>query len=109
MANNITYTTLVPTNGFVGPSSRYADSTILYYGPNSVLTFTTYVRKSAYVPSSNDKYAVIPPGFEYRPDKMSLSAYGTVDFWWKIMEANNIKDVFDFKSGLSIRLPASVM
>jgi len=44
---------------------------------------------------------------EFRPDKMSQHVYGHVDWWWKIMEANNIKDVYDFKAGTNIRIPAN--
>jgi len=44
--------------------------------------------------TQSDKYFVVTPGTEYRPDLVSKEAYGAVDFWWKIMEANNIKDNF---------------
>jgi hypothetical protein len=37
---------------------------------------------------------------------VSQEAYGVPDFWWRIMEFNNIKDVFDFKSGLNIAIPS---
>ena len=49
------------------------------------------------------------PGQEYRPDLVSNRVYGTPDFWWRIMEANNIKDVFEFKAGLNLRIPGSVL
>jgi hypothetical protein len=39
---------------------------------------------------------------------VSLETYGVVDYWWKILEANNMKDIFDFKSGVNIRLPGSI-
>jgi hypothetical protein len=51
---------------------------------------------------------IIPPQFEYRPDRLSYELYGTVDLWWKIMEANDIKDIFDFKAYLNIRIPSNI-
>jgi hypothetical protein len=107
MPNSSKPTDLRPRDGFVSGLSRYADAKIIYYGANNVLTFTTY-KKKPYPVSASDRYSVIPPGMEYRPDLVSRQAYGVVDFWWKIMEANGISDVFDFKAGLNIRLPADI-
>lgn len=92
---------------FVTISSRYADSEVIYYTENKILTFKIYKKKTQSL-SSKDKYMVIPPGAEYRPDLVSQSAYGTSDFWWKILEANNIKDIFEFKAGLNIRIPDAI-
>ena len=93
-----------PIDGFVTATSRYANSTILRYGDANRLTFTLYKKK--YIKSkSTDKVSVIPPGMEYRPDLVSNKAYGTPDFWWKILEANAMMDIFEFKSGLTIRIP----
>ena len=46
---------------------------------------------------------------EFRPDLISAEFYGSTMFWWKIMESNGIKDIYDFKSGLSIRIPSNVI
>ena len=70
------------------------------------MTFTTYNRKQ-YTPSAQDKYAVIPPGMEYRPDKVSQQSYGVPDFWYRIMEANNMSDIMEFKAGTNILIPGS--
>ena len=43
------------------------------------------------------------------PEIVSNKVYGSPDFWWKIMEANNIKDIFDFKTGINIRLPDAIL
>ena len=43
-----------------------------------------------------------------RPDLVSKEKYGIPDFWWKILEANKMNDVFDFKAGKTIILPESV-
>lgn len=106
MANKIEYTNL-STDIFVGKSSRYLNSNVIYYGNNKVLTFTTYKKKS-FTPGVNDQVAVVPSGMQYRPDLVSKQKYGTVDFWWKIMEINNIKDIFEFKAGRTIILPENI-
>jgi hypothetical protein len=82
----------------------------MYYtiGTKRVLTFGTYKKQIPATSSEEDMYTVVTPGFEYRPDLLSQKVYGTPDFWWKILEANNIKDVFEFKTGKNIRLPGNV-
>ncbi len=89
---------------FVAPSSRYSRSTVLLYGEQGILTLSTYKKKDLHF-SIDDKYTVVLSGEEYRPDKTSYRAYGVVDLWWAIMEANNIKDVFDYKAGTNLRIP----
>lgn len=107
MANYIEKTSISPQR-FVPVSSRYSDSTVLYYGENKLLTFSLY-RKQATRLSETDTYFAITPGTQYRPDLVSLAAYGTVDFWWKIMEANNMKDIMEFSTGKNIRIPNNVL
>lgn len=106
MANFVEKTKINPKK-FVSASSRYATATVMYYTERKLLTFSTYKKQNIPL-SKNDKYTVITAGTEYRPDLMSQTAYGTPDFWWKIMEANGIKDVFEFKAGLNIRLPNAI-
>lgn len=101
-------TTNILTKKFVNFSSRYFESSVVYYTENKFLTFNTYKKKD-FKTSTNDKFMAITPNYEYRPDLVSQMAYGTCDFWWKIMEVNGIKDIFDFKSGLNIRIPDSVL
>ena len=103
MANPIERTSINPLR-FVTVSSRYAGSSVYYYTQNKLITFGLY-KKPAIALSKDDQYYVVNAGTEYRPDLISQMAYGTVDFWWRIMEANNIKDVYDLKSGLNIRIP----
>jgi hypothetical protein len=105
---NYTQNTRISALRFVPVSSRYAESPVIYYTENKLLTYPIY-KKSPIPPSSSDRYYVVTPGKEYRPDLVSLTAYGTVDFWWKIMEANNIKDIFEFKAGLNLRIPHAVL
>ena len=103
MATAIQTTSISPTT-FVTASSRYKKSTVIQYGNNQILTFTTYQRKKQSI-SSSDKFTIVTPGEEYRPDLTSYRTYGIVDYWWLIMEFNGIYDIYDYKSGLNIRIP----
>lgn len=108
MANKIEIVPFTRANrGFVTQSSRYAASQLIYYGELHKMTFETYKRQEVKY-SNDDKFTIIPPGWEYRPDLASKYMYGTVDYWWKIMEMNGMKDIMEFKSGTNIRLPMSV-
>ena len=106
MANKIKETNINPDEFLVDKMSRYINSSVIYYGVNNLLTFTTYKREEIRTSPLQDRFAVISSGTEYRPDKVSSIAYGVPDLWWKIMEANGIYDIWDFKAGLNIRLPA---
>lgn len=91
---------------YVTPTSRYVNSQPLYYSDQKKLTFETYKRKN--LSSNNDVFTLISGGLEYRPDLVSYLQYGVVDFWWKILEVNNMKDIWEFKSGKTIRLPVRI-
>lgn len=106
MANKIEYTNINPIR-FVTATSRYANSRVIFYSEDKITTFETY-KKQKFTPTQQDQVAVIPPGMQYRPDLVSRDRYGTVDFWWKIMEVNQIKDIFDFKAGKTIILPGNI-
>jgi len=106
MANKIEFTDLKATD-FVTRVSRYSSSRILYYSDEKIITFETY-KKVKFVAGPKDQVAVVPPGMEYRPDLVSRDKYGIPDFWWKIMEVNNIKDIIDFKAGRTIVLPENI-
>jgi len=97
---------LVPTD-YVTPTSRYVASQVGYYGPQKKITFNIYQR-TVITEQPGDKYMVITAGVEYRPDLVSNLVYGTVDYWWAILQANNIADIFDFKAGRTIRLPNGI-
>lgn len=107
MPSKIVYTNISPKR-FLSGYSRYGNSKVIYWGWPPKLTFTTYKKKSTSI-ALNDKFGVIPPGCEYRPDKISQEVYGAPDFWWKILEANGMKDIFEFKTGLTIRLPTDIL
>jgi len=104
MANFIQYPSNLVAGLYVTPSSRYAKSKIIYYGNQKAITFATYKRQD-FPESNDDKFMLITAGYEYRPDLVSQKVYFTTDYWWRIMEANNIYDVLDFKAGITVRLP----
>jgi hypothetical protein len=106
--SNYTESTEIDAKRFVPVTSRYSDYPVIYYTENKLITFTVYKKKTIPL-SSDDRYYVITAGTEYRPDLVSQKSYGTTDFWWKIMEANNIKDIFNFKAGLNIILPDTLL
>jgi len=88
----------------VTPFSRYLNQDVIIYGEAKFVTFNIYKRVE-FIPDGSEKSMLITKGVEYRPDLVSFDIYGIVDFWWRILEANNIKDVFDFISGRTIILP----
>lgn len=92
------------TQGF----SRYQNSEVIYWGDQNLITFDTYVR-TAYVPTGNEKVIMVTPGLAYRPDLLAYDIYGTPDAWWKILEVNGIYDIYDFKPGVTVMLPANLM
>lgn len=107
MANEIIETNIRPIDGLVEATSRYANSSVIYYGDKHKMTYKTYV-KNKYPISKSDRYTVVDPGQEFRPDLVSNLAYNTPNLWWKIMEANNIKDIYEFRIGLNLRLPGNI-
>ena len=87
--------------------SRYLGSTVIFYGEQRFTTFALYNRGNGYTRSGEEKIMVITKGTEFRPDLVAYDFYGSVDFWWAIMEANGIYDIWDFKAGRTIFLPNS--
>jgi len=104
MANYIEYASNLVPDLYVVPTSRYVNSRVVYYGNQKKMTFDTY-KKSQISDNQDDKYMLITAGYEYRPDLVSQKAYFTPDYWWRIMEANNIIDILDFKQGITVRIP----
>ena len=105
MTNKIEETKIKATK-MVPAGSRYELNKVIYYGEEKYLTFPLYRRPSVTI-GNRDKYTVINKSTEYRPDLVSQDFYGTSIYWWKVMEANNIRDIWDFKAGLSIWIPES--
>jgi hypothetical protein len=103
MANYFEKTNLNPQR-FVTITSRYLESDVVYYTDRKLLTFSTY-KKTDIPNKSTDRFMLVTKGVEYRPDLVSAKAYGVPDFWWKILEANNMKDIWEFQAGVNVRIP----
>jgi hypothetical protein len=106
MANSLTLSPLVASN-FVDITSRYTTSKVYYYGDDHIVTFETYKRDTPAF-SKNDKFYLITQATEFRPDLVSQAAYGVPSFWWRIMEANQMMDISQFKRGATVRIPESL-
>lgn len=105
MAVEIVETDIDPqSSNLVEITSRYAESEVIYYGNNRVVTFKTYKREII-AESDNDLFLTITPGEEFRPDLVSNRVYGVSSFGWLLMQFNKIKDVFDFRAGVNLRIP----
>jgi hypothetical protein len=94
----------IPVQNIMSANSRYRKQTIIYYGEQKYLTFDLYFRRP-YVREGNEKVMVITKGLEFRPDLVSYDYYGFPDNWWKILEANNMMDIYQFIAGRTIMLP----
>lgn len=108
MANTIDYDTRLKAASYVTFTSRYKTSDVIFYGDDRKTTFTTYKRNE--IPASEtDTFMTITKPTEFRPDLVSYKAYGTPDYWWKILEFNQIADIYNFKAGLNIRIPTNLV
>jgi hypothetical protein len=84
--------------------SRYRNQTVIAWGEERFTTFDTYIRPE-YKVTGKERVMMITKGVEFRPDLVSFDVYGFVDVWWKILEFNGMKDIWDFKAGVTIWLP----
>jgi hypothetical protein len=103
MTQIIEQTGILPSS-LMAAGSRYLTQDIIYYGEKRLITFATY-KRNIYIPNGKEKVMLITKGTEYRPDLVSYDVYGFVDNWWKILEANKMKDVWEFIAGKTILLP----
>ena len=94
----------VKANNVVSGLSRYLKQNVIHYGEQNILTFDTYIRRP-FTPNGQEKVLMITKGIEYRPDLVSFDVYGTPNAWWKILEANGMSDIMEFKTGTTIILP----
>jgi hypothetical protein len=106
---NSVQSTNIQSSQYVDGLSRYIKSNVIYYNTNTeqYITFATYNKQSTPT-SSSDVFTVLTKKYEYRPDLLANDVYQEPRLWWKILEANNIIDIFDFKAGLNVRVPALV-
>jgi len=98
----------VQPRSIMASGSRYMKQNVIYYGEKRIITFDTYNRET-YQATGKEKVMMINKGVEYRPDLVSYDYYGFVDNWWRILEVNGMKDIFEFKAGATIILPDKVL
>jgi hypothetical protein len=106
MTQPITPANIQPAK-LVAPGSRYLTQEVIYYGERKFLTFATYIRKP-YKRNGSERVMLITKGVEYRPDLVSFQVFGYPDNWWRILEANGMKDIYEFKVGKTIIIPNQV-
>lgn len=107
VANKVEVADNLATSSFVDVNSRYLSSAILFYGEQRFLTFETFKRQ-AIPETSADTFTVISKAIEYRPDLLAHRAYGISGLWWKILIANKMSDIWQFKAGVNIRIPGNI-
>jgi hypothetical protein len=107
MANSIQYGNY-GTQNYASTTSRYWKKQLIYYGDLPKVTFAIYKKKKL-IFSPQDKFYEITKDVEFRPDLVSFYSYGLPDYWWRIMEMNDMKDILEFRSGRNIRLPSSAL
>ena len=106
MATQIIEAVEIDSRNLIDAVSRYKNSTVYYYGNAPKTTFEIYKRSHNEI--LDRKVTLITPGWEYRPDLVSFDLFGTPDFWWRIMEVNGMKDILEFKSGITLRIPSDL-
>jgi hypothetical protein len=88
-------------------TSRYFKSKVIRIG-DGYTTYATYKRKY-YPPAKEDRFLTITEPYDYRPDLVSTDVFGVPDFWWRLMEANNMTDIMQFRAGRNIRVPFNIL
>lgn len=86
--------------------SRYDKKDQLLLKDNTVVIRNLRKEDMTPVIDSNSTQHIIEPKEQYRPDVVAYNVYGDARFAWIIMSANNISDIFDFKTGLIITIPS---
>ncbi len=106
MANRVERTDGSVQLNFVAQTSRYLNSKIIHYviDETKYLTFETF-KKPQRSPNDQDRFYVITPGTQHRPDLVAKSAYGKEGYWWVLLLANDMKDVLEFEAGKTIIIP----
>ena len=85
-------------------NSRYKDAVITDL-KDSTETFVI-LKKFPTIPlSDNDKAVKITEATSFRPDLLSNLVYGTPDFGWALLLANNLRSFAELGTGLKLRVP----
>lgn len=86
--------------------SRYDKKDQLLLKDNTIVIRNLRKEDMTPVIDTNSTQHIIEAKEQYRPDVVAYNVYGDARFAWIIMSANNIKDIFDFKTGLLITIPS---
>lgn len=88
---------------------NYAISNIQdwYLTPDpDVFVVTIFLNNEEIFFSEFDSYHTVTVIDQRRPDLMSYRFYGTVDYFWIILLANNILDPFNIEQNVILRIPS---
>lgn len=77
-----------------------------YKTPNPVFLVTIFLNNEELFFSESDSYYTITTVDRRRPDIISYRFYGTVDYFWIILLANNVLDPFDIEINTILRIPS---
>jgi hypothetical protein len=91
-------------NGTVIASNRYDTKATLITNDGEYTRTLKYEELYA-APSDTDLYIAVDITNQYDPFKISYQYYGTVNYYWVILSANNLFSMFDLVEGLTIRIP----
>jgi len=83
-------------------NSRYVQGGLTDVFPNRL----GWWERRTFASHPTDKEFVIPAEYHQRPDKLAYDIYGRTDYYFFLLQRNNIIDIFDeFVTGKTIFLP----
>ena len=86
------------------PSSRYSRAIVTTNRSNE--GFILLRRPLELDPDQGDTFFEVTQEVLQRPDLISQTFYGSVEYWWAIYEFNGIRDpLFELKLGQILRIP----
>ena len=96
--------------GVIEPSntiavSRYTLKTQLRLNNEDVVIRNLRISDININKTDGDTVHKIEAGEEFRPDLVAFKQYNNPTLAWVILSANNMKSIFEFKTGLIIRIP----
>ena len=65
-----------------------------------------FIKKQDLVMDKEMEYFYITAAYEFRPDLLSNDVYDSPLYAWAILAANDMKSIFDFKIGMSVKVPS---
>ena len=108
MANDKIKTSDIPSvdDALRNGKSRYQQTPVIQNSTTGFSTLQIYRQQpDSYSIEDNSRMYEVGPASAFRPDRISAEAYGSVEYWWMILEANNISGIDELKPGLTLRVP----